>query len=216
MINRCEKRKTSITQIFRLTTACSGQQVAFRWRISSDGLNTNKLLTSRMTLHASNTFSIISMTRGTDIGSGRWRGILRAPRRLISWKCSTTPSVRRWNCSFSSFVVLTGVNMRLIVFWNVQPCSLVNTWSGFGGICCIRLQDRWDAHCCEVRGVGLSESFYMSTKSCDNGCQGIVTFSYHVTAQVRVKVTNSTAVFVKPFAGNIVEANVHFLLEKYF
>jgi len=57
---------------------------------------------------------------------------------------------------------------------------------------------------------------YMSTKVYDNRCQAIVTFSYHVTAQIRVKVNNLTAVFVKPFAENIVQANVHCLLEKYF
>lgn len=57
---------------------------------------------------------------------------------------------------------------------------------------------------------------YTSTKICDIKFQAIVTFSWHVTAQIRVKVNNSTAAFVKPFAENIVEATVHFLLEKYF
>jgi hypothetical protein len=57
---------------------------------------------------------------------------------------------------------------------------------------------------------------YISTKVYDNKCQAIVTFSYHVTAQIRIKVNNSTAAFVKPFAENIVEANVHFVVEKIF
>jgi len=56
---------------------------------------------------------------------------------------------------------------------------------------------------------------YISTKVY-NRCQTMVTFSYHVNAQIRVKVNNSMAAFLKPFSENIVEANVHFLLEKYF
>lgn len=57
---------------------------------------------------------------------------------------------------------------------------------------------------------------YISTKVYDNLCQTIVTFSYHVTAQIRVKVNNSTAAFVKPFAENILGASLDFPLEKYF
>jgi hypothetical protein len=40
------------------------------------------------------------------------------------------------------FEVLTAVNMKITVFWDVIPCRLVNIYKYFGGTCCLHLQER--------------------------------------------------------------------------
>jgi hypothetical protein len=44
----------------------------------------------------------------------------------------------------SSFEVLTDANIKITVFWDVMPCSLVNRCQNFGGMCYLYLQgEEW-------------------------------------------------------------------------
>jgi hypothetical protein len=40
------------------------------------------------------------------------------------------------------YKVLTAVNMKITLFWNVIPCSLVERYQCFGRTCCFHLQIR--------------------------------------------------------------------------
>ena len=64
-------------------------------------------------------------------------------------------------------------------------------------------------------GSSFSETFvHIHYRHTTSDAKQFGLFPKHVTAQIRVN--NSTAVFVKSFAENIVEAAVRFLLDKYF
>jgi hypothetical protein len=62
------------------------------------------------------------------------------------------------------FQVLTAMSMKVTVFWDVAPCSLVEVYQHFRGACCLHHQDIITLMLEAVTTPETSVNFYQMTQ----------------------------------------------------